>query len=122
VPGVTGHSLPDSLPEAVGRYRLRSRIGGGGMGDIFRGRDTDLGREIAFKVLREEHRDRAELTKRFIEEAQIGGQLVHPGIVPIYEVGSLTDHRPFASVTRRGTRPTNSSVGGRHGDPRWATN
>jgi eukaryotic-like serine/threonine-protein kinase len=97
-PGEPGERVPDSLSQAIGRYRLQSRIGGGGMGDVFRGRDTDLGREIAFKVLRDEHREHPDLARRFVEEAQIGGQLVHPGIVPIYELGSLADYRPFFTM------------------------
>ena len=52
-PGDPGDRLTQPFPHALGRYRLQSRIGGGGMGDVFRGRDTDLGREIAFKVLLE---------------------------------------------------------------------
>jgi serine/threonine-protein kinase len=56
------------------------------MGDVLHGRDPDLGREIALKVLREEYREHPELARRFVEEAQISGQLAHPGIVPIYEL------------------------------------
>jgi eukaryotic-like serine/threonine-protein kinase len=40
------------------------------------------------KVLREDFRDNPEMVRRFVEEAQIGGQLQHPGIVPIYELGT----------------------------------
>ncbi len=97
-PGDTSHGLPDALPKPVGRYRLQSRIGGGGMGDVFRGHDTDLGREIAFKVLRGDHRQRPELARRFVEEAQICGQLQHPGVVPVYDLGTLADHRPFFAM------------------------
>jgi len=89
---------PDSISEAFGRYRLQSQIGRGGMGDVFRGRDTDLGRELALKVLREDHRGHPELARRFVEEAQIGGQLVHPGIAPIYDFGRSADGRPFFTM------------------------
>jgi serine/threonine-protein kinase len=83
---------------SIGRYRINSWIGGGAMGDVFRGRDTDLGREIALKALREDHRGDTKLARRFVEEAQIGGQLVHPGIVPTYELGRLADGRPFFTM------------------------
>jgi serine/threonine-protein kinase len=80
------------------RYRIDGEIARGGMGQVLRGRDPDLGRDVAIKVLREDFRDDAEMVRRFVEEAQIGGQLQHPGIVPIYEMGALGDRRPFFSM------------------------
>jgi tetratricopeptide (TPR) repeat protein len=68
------------------------------MGAVWRGRDTDLGRDLAVKVLLEEHRDQPSLIHRFIEEAQIGGQLQHPGVVPVYELGCFEDNRPFFTM------------------------
>lgn len=53
-----------------------------GMGSIIKGRDTDLSRDLAVKVLLDKHKDRPEVIQRFMEEAQIGGQLQHPGIAP----------------------------------------
>ncbi|MCS7470618.1 protein kinase, partial [Stieleria sp. ICT_E10.1] len=81
-----------------GRYRLDGEIARGGMGAILKGRDTDLGRDLAVKVLLKEHRDNPETVKRFIEEAQIGGQLQHPGIAPVYELGQFHDERPFFTM------------------------
>jgi eukaryotic-like serine/threonine-protein kinase len=69
----------------AGRYQLSGEIAHGGMGVVYRGRDVDLGRDVAVKVLREQYLDSPEMVRRFIEEAQIGGQLQHPGIVPVYE-------------------------------------
>ena len=80
------------------RYRIDGEIARGGMGAILKGRDPDLGRDVALKVLRDDLRDRPELIKRFVEEAQIGGQLQHPGVVPIYELGTFADRRPFFSM------------------------
>ena len=80
------------------RYRLDGEIARGGMGAILKGRDTDLGRELAIKVLLDVHKDRPDVIQRFIEEAQIGGQLQHPGIAPIYELGQFADRRPFFSM------------------------
>jgi serine/threonine-protein kinase len=68
------------------------------MGAVLRARDPDLGRELAVKVLLDRHRDNPDLLRRFIEEAQVGGQLQHPGIVPVYDVGSLADQRPFFAM------------------------
>lgn len=66
----------------------------GGMGVVYRAHDTALGRDLALKVLRAEHAGHADLCQRFLEEAQVGGQLQHPGIVPVYHVGVATDGRP----------------------------
>ena len=82
----------------TGRYQLLGEIARGGMGAVIKGRDTDLGRDLAVKVLLEEHRDNPDLVRRFIEEAQIGGQLQHPGIVPVYELGCFADSRPFFTM------------------------
>ncbi len=73
-------------------------IARGGMGIVHRVHDTVLGRDLALKVLRERHRDRPEMIDRFVEEARIAGQLQHPGIVPIHELGSLADDRPFFTM------------------------
>ncbi len=80
------------------RYRIDGEIARGGMGSVLKGRDPDLGRDVALKVLREDFRDDADMVRRFVEEAQIGGQLQHPGVVPIYEMGTLGDRRPFFSM------------------------
>jgi serine/threonine protein kinase/lipoprotein NlpI len=80
------------------RYRIDGEIARGGMGAILKGRDPDLGRDVALKVLREDLRENADMVRRFVEEAQIGGQLQHPGVVPIYELGTFADHRPFFAM------------------------
>jgi eukaryotic-like serine/threonine-protein kinase len=80
------------------RYQLFGVIARGGMGAVIRGRDADLGRELAVKVLLDRHRNQPEMVKRFVEEAQIGGQLQHPGIVPVYELGTFADRRPFFAM------------------------
>ncbi len=86
------------LPEQVGeRYQLAGEIARGGMGAVLRGRDVDLGRDLAVKVLLEKYVDRPEVARRFIEEAQIGGQLQHPGVVPVYDIGRFGD-RPFFTM------------------------
>ncbi|MCR9293514.1 MAG: WD40 repeat domain-containing serine/threonine-protein kinase [bacterium] len=88
--------IPDRQSDS--RYQLQGEIARGGMGAIIKGRDTDLGRELAIKVLLDSHKDRPEIIERFVEEAQIGGQLQHPGIVPVYELGQFPDERPFFTM------------------------
>jgi eukaryotic-like serine/threonine-protein kinase len=85
-------------PKDKGRYQILGEIDHGGMGAVFKGRDRDLGRDLAIKVLLDEHHDDPVMTRRFVEEAQIGGQLQHPGIVPIYELGSFDDLRPYFTM------------------------
>jgi eukaryotic-like serine/threonine-protein kinase len=80
------------------RYRIDGEITRGGMGAILKARDPDIGRDVAIKVLREDLHDNGDLVRRFVEEAQIGGQLQHPGVVPIYELGTFADKRPFFSM------------------------
>jgi eukaryotic-like serine/threonine-protein kinase len=82
----------------AGRYQLLGEIARGGMGAVLKGRDPDLGRELAVKVLLERHGDDPEMVCRFVEEAQIAGQLQHPGIVPVYELGAFADRRPFFAM------------------------
>ncbi|HTU90936.1 MAG TPA: tetratricopeptide repeat protein, partial [Gemmataceae bacterium] len=85
-------------PELTGdRYQLSGEIARGGMGAVLRGRDVDLGRDLAVKVLLEKHAGKPEIARRFIEEAQIGGQLQHPGVVPVYDIGRF-GNRPFFTM------------------------
>ena len=89
--------MPD-LAGDTGRYQLLGEIARGGMGAILKGRDVDLGRDLAVKVILEEHRDDPEMVRRFVEEAQIGGQLQHPGIVPVHELGRFPDGRLYIAM------------------------
>jgi serine/threonine protein kinase len=96
-PVVRPHS--DAIPaEAPTRLQIHGEIARGGMGAILKGRDTDLGRDLAVKVLLETHAGKTELVQRFVEEAQIAGQLQHPGITPVYELGKFTDKRPYFTM------------------------
>src|SRR5262249_20178275 len=82
----TSDAMPP--PEKAGdRYQLFGEIARGGMGAVLRGHDVNLGRDLAVKVLLEKYVDRPEVAQRFLEEAQIGGQLQHPGVVPVYDIG-----------------------------------
>ena len=97
-PSVMPRSAAMPEPNISGRYQLEGEIARGGMGAIIKGRDLDLGRELAIKVLLEPHQGNPELVRRFVEEAQIGGQLQHPGVVPVYELGTFPDRRPYFAM------------------------
>jgi serine/threonine-protein kinase len=96
-PSATAEAEPER-DRALGRYRIRGAIGQGGMGVVYEGNDVDLGRDVALKVLRDRHLDKPEFVRRFVEEARIGGQLQHPGIVPVYELGLQAGRRPLFTM------------------------
>jgi serine/threonine-protein kinase len=87
-----------TVPLKAGRYLLGDKIGEGGMGEVYRVKDPDFNRSLAVKVLKKELRGRPDLEARFLEEAQILGQLQYPGIVPVHELGRLDDGRPFFAM------------------------
>ncbi len=69
------------------RYVVIREIARGGMGKVLEVEDTELRRSVALKVLRKELVNRRDVVERFLEEAQITGQLEHPNIVPVHEMG-----------------------------------
>jgi serine/threonine-protein kinase len=87
-----------AIPQGRGTYQFMGEIARGGMGVILKGHDTDLGRDVAVKVLDKRLSERMDVVQRFVEEAQIGGQLQHPGIVPVYELGMMADERPYFTM------------------------
>jgi tetratricopeptide (TPR) repeat protein len=70
-----------------GHYRLDSRIGSGGMGDVFRAFDTRLNRPVALKLLKDTQADHSSIVQRFLREARAASALNHPNIVTIHGVG-----------------------------------
>ncbi len=81
--------------EVIEQFQIAGQIACGGMGVIYRGWDSQIGRSIALKVLHEAHRNRPDLRQRFVDEARITGRLQHPGIAPIFHMGNLADDRPY---------------------------
>ena len=69
------------------RYRILSKIGIGGMADVYKGEDTLLGRPVAIKILHANFASDDEFVSRFKREAQAAGKLNHPNIVNMYDVG-----------------------------------
>jgi hypothetical protein len=86
---VAGEPPPSRAPEDVLAVRMRDEgeIAGGGMGSVRKVFDTVLLRHIAMKVMAADVKDDFEARERFAQEAQITGQLEHPNIVPLYDVG-----------------------------------
>ncbi|MGE3806963.1 MAG: protein kinase [Gemmataceae bacterium] len=81
------------------RYRLLNILAHGGLGTVWVARDDDLNRDIALKELQADPSSRPEFLERFLREAQITGQLEHPNIVPVYELGRRKeDGQPFYTM------------------------
>ena len=80
--------MPFVAGDKLGRYEIRSKIGAGGMGEVYRARDEKLNRDVAIKVLPASLIENADRLYRFEQEAQAAGALNHPNILAIYDVGA----------------------------------
>ncbi len=69
------------------RYEVLSKVGAGGMADVYKGRDTMLNRYVAIKVLKREYREDEDFVRKFRSEAQAAAGLLNPNIVNVYDVG-----------------------------------
>jgi serine/threonine protein kinase len=79
----------------IGRYEILSLLGAGGMGEVYRARDSQLEREVALKFLK--HTDDTEKLRRFRQEAKAVSALNHPNILTIYEVGEYENYHFIVS-------------------------
>jgi tetratricopeptide (TPR) repeat protein len=96
---------PDASPSGEARapvreadppgYELSELVGEGGMGTVYRARDTDLRRDVAVKLLHVRFGAGGPAAGRFLGEARVTAGLQHPGVPPVHQVGTLPDGRPF---------------------------
>jgi len=84
----------ERVPERIGKFVLRGKLGAGGMGEVWEARDTELDRAVALKLM---HGDEPAEAERFRREAQLAARLSHPNIAAIYEVGS-SGGRPYIAM------------------------
>jgi hypothetical protein len=83
---------------AVPGYRLLGELARGGMGLVYRAHDPSIGRDVAIKVLHDRYRGNPSAARRFVAESQLTGRLQHPGVPPVFEVGTLADGSPFLAM------------------------
>src|SRR5271166_6371635 len=121
-PPHTSVSVPSTLSPGTrfGNYEILQRLGAGGMGEVYRARDTRLEREVAIKTLSLELCSQPEALSRFEQEARSACALNHPNIVTIYELGhvkgtcyiamELVDGETVRSLLASGPLPFRKSI------------
>ncbi len=82
------------------RYEQKTLLGEGGMGEVRLVRDKHISRDVAMKVMRSAAEQRKDLRARFLREARVQGQLEHPAIVPVYDLGRDVNGNAFFTMRR----------------------
>jgi serine/threonine-protein kinase len=82
------------------RYESKERLGEGGMGEVHLFADLWIGRDVAMKTIHSAHVPRADLQARFLREVRVQGQLEHPSIVPVYDIGREPSGASFFTMKR----------------------
>jgi tRNA A-37 threonylcarbamoyl transferase component Bud32 len=86
------------VPQKLGRFEIRSRLGAGGFGAVYRAYDPVLEREVALKVPRAAVLETPEARARFLREPKAAARLQHPHIVPVFDAGTDGEHYYIASA------------------------
>ncbi len=86
-PAPSGEAISVSVGTRLGRYKILSRIGVGGMGEVYLANDTLLDRKVALKILAPQFTQNQDWLKRFFREARAASALNHPNIITIHEIG-----------------------------------
>lgn len=104
----------------LGPYEIQSAIGAGGMGEVYRARDTRLGRDVAIKILPESFAQNADRLRRFEQEARAVAALTHPNIVAIFDTGQhegspylvseLLEGESLREILERGAIPQRKTI------------
>ena len=92
-PTIRGEPLALRPGVRLGPYEIIDSVGAGGMGEVFRARDTRLGRDVAVKILAAAHAGDPDSVRRFEKEARAVASLSHPNVVPLFDVGEQSGLR-----------------------------
>src|SRR5450432_404848 len=112
--------MPLSQGAKLGPYEIVSAIGAGGMGEVYRARDTRLGRDVAIKILPESFAREGDRLHRFEQEARAVAALSHPNILAVFDVGQhngspylvseLLEGESLRAVLDRGSLPQRKAI------------
>ena len=102
--------MPLAAGDKLGPYEILAAIGAGGMGEVYRARDTRLDRIVAIKVLPAELADRPELRQRLEREARAVSSLNHPHICTLYDIGHQDGIDYLVMEDRKSTRLNSSHI------------
>jgi WD40 repeat protein/tRNA A-37 threonylcarbamoyl transferase component Bud32 len=117
LPPATGHVLSETIShsgDGTSRYTLTRLHAEGGLGQVWIARDGELHREVALKRLHPQRTRHPDVWRRFLKEAQVTGQLGHPNIVPVYELGRDEKGQPFYTMRLVEGRTLRSDIGEFH--------
>src|ERR1044071_1609929 len=117
-----GGMVEEAPSVQVGSYKLLHQIGAGGMGTVWLGEHTTIGRRVAIKLLHHENSYKPDMVQRFFNEARAAAAINDPGIVQILDFGSQDDGRVYIvmellegepldrRLARLGTLPVNDAL------------
>src|ERR1700694_1456452 len=104
----------------LGPYEILSPLGAGGMGEVYRAKDTRLGRDVALKILPESFASDADRLRRFEQEARAVAALNHPNILAVFDIGQhdgspflvseLLEGESLRAVLERGALPQRKTI------------
>ncbi|HEY6571753.1 MAG TPA: protein kinase, partial [Candidatus Eisenbacteria bacterium] len=113
--------MPLSPGSKLGPYEILSPLGAGGMGEVYRSRDSRLGRDVALKIIPRESSHDSERIRRFEQEARAAGTLSHPNVCAVYDLGThegspfvvmeLLEGETFRQILQGGLVPLRKAIG-----------